>query len=106
MNSIKSNQISRRSFLDISTKGILATTAIVSGFPTIVPASVFGKNAPSNRINIGAIGLGRISRGHDMPGVWKYDNAQIMAVCDLDSNRVAAGKQLVNEYYTKKTGKD
>jgi hypothetical protein len=29
--------------------------------PTIVPASVFGQNAPSNRINIGAIGVGRIS---------------------------------------------
>lgn len=100
------NNISRRKFLDVSTKGILASSAIISGFPTIVPASVFGKNAPSNRINIGAIGVGRISRGHDMPGVWKHDNAQIMAVCDLDSNRVVAGQQLVNEYYTKKNGKD
>ena len=106
MSSEKNDSISRRKFLDLSGKGILASTAIISGFPTILPASVFGKNAPSNRINIGAIGVGRISRGHDMPGVWKHDNAQITAVCDLDSNRVKSAQDLVNEYYTKKTGKD
>jgi predicted dehydrogenase len=74
-------------------------------FPSIVPASVFGKNAPSNRINIGAIGTGRISRGHDLPGVWRYDFAQVMAVCDLDTKRAEEGKILVNEYYTKRDGK-
>ena len=44
------------------------------------PSSVFGASAPGNRINIGAIGNGRISRGHDLPGLWKYDSARIMAV--------------------------
>lgn len=33
--------------------------------PMIVPSSVFGQNAPSNRVTIGAIGVGRISRVHD-----------------------------------------
>ena len=28
-------------------------TSIALSFPSIVPASVFGKNAPSNRINVG-----------------------------------------------------
>ncbi|MEZ0483787.1 Gfo/Idh/MocA family protein [Fibrella aquatica] len=97
---------SRRSFLKTTAKGILTSSAIISGFPTIVPASVFGRNAPSNRINIGAIGTGRISRGHDMPGVWQYDNANIMAVCDLDVNRANDAKKLVNGFYSKKTGKD
>jgi predicted dehydrogenase len=105
MASKRNKTISRRAFLDFSSKTIVGS-AIISGFPSIVPASVFGKNAPSNRINIGAIGVGRISRGHDMPGVWKYDNAQIMAVCDVDSNRVEAAQKLVNEYYSKKTGKE
>ncbi|MGA0558088.1 Gfo/Idh/MocA family protein [Larkinella sp. VNQ87] len=100
------NGVSRRKFLDLAAKGTLATSALLGGFPTIVPASVFGKNAPSNRINIGALGVGRISRGHDMPGVWQYDNALIMAVCDVDSKRAEEGKQLVNGYYSKKTGKD
>ena len=51
-------------------------TAVAAGFPAIVPSSVFGQYAPSKRINIGAIGNGRISRGHDMPGVMQYDRAR------------------------------
>ena len=26
------------------------------------------------------------------PGVWRYDYAQLMAVCDLDSKRAEEGK--------------
>ena len=58
----------------------VSAAAVAFGFPLIVPASVFGQNAPSNRINIGAIGTGRISRTHDVPGIWPYDSARIMAV--------------------------
>ena len=93
--------VSRRSFL----KTAAAATAVV-GFPTIVPGSVFGQMAPSKRINVGAIGVGRISRVHDLPGIWQYDDVRIMAVCDLDANRVEEGKALINGTYAKKTGKD
>jgi len=96
---------SRRTFLKTS----LGAAAVV-GFPTIVPSSVFGQDAPSNRINIGAIGVGRISRVHDMPGVWKYTsgarNNRILAVCDLYAPRVEQGKQLLNGVYGKQIGKD
>jgi predicted dehydrogenase len=95
---------SRRQFLKAAGQGI-AVSAAAAGFPAIVPASVLGADAPSNRINIGAIGNGRISRGHDLPGLWKHDAARIMAVCDLDSRRMEDAKTLVNGYYTKKTGK-
>ena len=103
MSKEKKSQISRRGFIQSSVKA--AVTSVTLGFPSIVPASVFGKLAPSNRINIGAIGTGRISRDHDMPGVWKYDYAQIMAVCDLDKKRADDAKTLVNGYYSKKNGK-
>lgn len=79
--------------------------AAAIGFPTIVPSSVFGQGAPSNRINVGAIGVGRISRVHDLPGIWQFDQARIMAVCDLDSRRVTQGQALINDVYAKKTGK-
>lgn len=92
---------SRRDFI----KKSAITTVSAIGIPTLVPSSVFGKFAPSNRINIGAIGVGRISRTHDMPGVWKHDVAQIVAVCDLDANRVREAQELVNGVYSKKTGK-
>ena len=105
MKSNKNNlTVSRRKFLETSVKATALST-LALGVPSIVPSSVFGKNAPSNRINIGAIGTGRISRGHDLPGVWKYDFAQVVAVCDVDTKRAAEGKTLVNEYYSKRDGK-
>jgi len=95
---------SRRDFLKTTGGGALGAAAALGGFPALVPASVLGPYAPSNRINVGAIGVGRISRGHDMPGVWKHDSARIVAVCDLDAKRVDDGKRLVNGYYAKKAG--
>lgn len=92
--------VSRRRVLKAGLAGAAAT-----GFPMIVPSTVFGQYGPSKRINVGAIGVGRISRGHDMPGILKYDQARIVAVCDLDAQRLVEGKQLVNDYYSKKTGK-
>jgi predicted dehydrogenase len=97
--------ISRRKFISTTAKTAAFATVAISGFPTIVPARVLGKYSPSNRINVGAIGTGRISRTHDMPGVWQYDYAQIVAVCDLDTKRAAQGKELVNKYYSEKLGK-
>jgi len=91
---------SRRGFLRKS----LSTIAAVYAAPAIVPASVLGAGAPSNRIQIGVLGVGRIARGHDLPGVLKHQSARIVAVCDLDSKRCADGKKLVEDYYTKKTG--
>ncbi len=91
----------RRKFINNIALGAVGTL----GFPTIVPAHVLGgKDAPSNKINIGQIGCGRIARTHDLPGTWKHEKARIMAVCDLDRHRTEETKQLVEEYYTKKTG--
>jgi predicted dehydrogenase len=90
---------SRRSFLKT------AGAAAAVGFPTIVPSSVLGQMPPSKRVNVGAIGVGRISRVHDLPGIFKYDSARVIAVCDLDSKRVELGKQFVNDHYAKSSGK-
>ncbi|WP_158794430.1 Gfo/Idh/MocA family oxidoreductase [Granulicella sp. L60] len=100
MTTKRNSGVSRRTFL----KSSLGAAAAV-GFPTILPSSVFGQMSPSNRINIGAIGVGRISRVHDMPAILKVDNTRIMAVCDLYAPRVEQGKKFVNDFYSKKTGK-
>ena len=99
MGKMQTNGVSRRRFLKT---GIGAMAAV--GFPTIVPATVFGQFAPSKRINVGCIGAGRISRGHDMALLLPYDRARIMAVCDLDAHRVEDGKKLINDFYAKKKG--
>ena len=90
----------RRNFL----KNTVATSAGAILVPTIVPSSVFGASAPSNKINIGQIGCGRIARDHDMAETLKYDSARMIAVSDLDSNRMKDGKKLVEDFYKKKTG--
>jgi predicted dehydrogenase len=95
---------SRRDFMAAAGKGVIATS-MLGGFPAIVPASVRGSASPGNRINIGAIGNGRISRGHDLPGLWKHETARVMAVCDLDSHRVEEARVLVNKHYADATGK-
>src|SRR5262249_11776791 len=88
------HRFSRRSIMHAG-----ALTAAV-GFPAIVPSSVFGQNAPSNRITVGAIGVGRISRSHDLAAIRKYEGAHVIAVCDLDANRVEEAKRLVNSFYS------
>jgi len=90
----------RRDFLK-NTSAAMAGAIIL---PTIVPSTVFGKNAPSNKINVAQIGFGRIARGHDLAETLRFDEARIIAVADLDSNRVAKGKQFIEDFYAKKTG--
>jgi predicted dehydrogenase len=89
--------VSRRGFVKAAAAGAAAFAA-----PAIVPSSVFGASAPSNRIQVGAIGVGRISREHDLPGILKHDVARVVAVCDLDSKRLGEGQTLVEEFYRKK----
>ena len=92
--------VSRRRFLKAG-----GAAVAVAGFPAIVPARVLGQMSPSSQITIGTIGTGRISRGHDLPAIFKNDGARVVAVCDLDANRVELGKKLVNDTYTKRFGK-
>lgn len=92
----------RRKFIN---KTALGTAAMV-GFPTIVPAHVLGKNAPSNKINIGQIGCGRIARDHDIRDTIQFDSSRYIAVCDVDTKRADDAKILVDSFYKKKTGKE
>ena len=91
----------RRKFIGKTALGTIASV----GLPSIVPASVFGKNAPSNKINIGQIGCGRIARSHDLIDTMAYDVANVMAVCDLDFKRMEDAKELVDKFYQEKKGK-
>lgn len=71
--------------------------------PTIVPSSVFGKNSPSNKINIGQIGYGRMGRG-DMRNAMNNDVTRMIAVSDVDRKRMEGGKKFIEDFYNNKTG--
>ena len=96
----KPNELTRRSFVKTSVLG----TAGVFVAPMIVPSSFFGKNAPSNIINIGQIGFGRIAMVHDLAETLTFDSCRVIAVADFDSNRAAKGKQFIENYYNSKSG--
>ncbi len=90
--------VSRRDFLKRA-----GGAALAAGFPTIVPSTVFGANAPGNRITVGCIGVGRMGMG-DLRDFIGRDGVQVVAVCDVDANRVAKAKQFVEDHYGKKSG--
>jgi predicted dehydrogenase len=94
------SRVTRRKFLNESAKASLGTMVALN-VPTIVPATVFGKNAPSNRINVASIGCGRISVTHDITSIARYGGARIIAVCDLDKKRADVAPQAVKNNYIK-----
>ena len=92
----------RRNFIKKTMTGSAATLFM----PTILPSNVFGKTTANRKINVGQIGCGRIARSHDMPGVMMHEAARLIAVSDVDRNRMKEGKKLVEDYYAKKTGSE
>lgn len=101
----RNGTVSRRSFLASAGMGAAASPLLGVVAPVFVPATVFGRTAPSKRINVAAIGVGRISREHDMPETLAFDSARIMAVCDLDRHRLEDGKRFVNDFYARQSGR-
>jgi predicted dehydrogenase len=85
--------LSRRTFLKTS-----ATLGAGLALPAVVPASVFGAEAPSERIGIGCIGVGRMGTD-DLREALGFRQVQVVAVCDLDSRRVANAQRLVESRY-------
>ena len=66
-----------------SRRDFLKTSAAL-GAAYVVPASVLGSNAPSNRINVGVIGTG--TRGTpDMQLFMRNDDVQVVAICDVNT---------------------
>ncbi|TAK92577.1 MAG: Gfo/Idh/MocA family oxidoreductase [Verrucomicrobia bacterium] len=88
----------RRSFL----KSTAGSAVAVGVLPNVITSfSLFGADAPSKRIQVAQIGCGRMGR-EDVQGVMAHSLARVVAVCDLDSKRLAAGKKLVEEHYAGK----
>lgn len=94
--------VTRRSFL---------RAALAASAPWVVPRCVLGRLspqgsasggptriAPSERITLGFIGIGMMGRGH-LRCFLGFDDAQVLAVCDVDQWRRNAAQQMVEEHY-------
>ena len=90
---------SRRDFLKTGS-ALLGAVCL----PTIVPSSVFGAAAPSNRINVSLIGMGLISVGH-FSNMLSRDEVFVHSVCDVNRNKLDDAVKQANESYSRKSTK-
>lgn len=100
-NNDSSNKMSRREYLKTSALGMGGMFFA----PSVVPSSVLGPNPPSDKINIGQIGCGRIARGHDLPETMSNDVARVVAAADVDIDRARECKDLIENWYAEEKGK-
>ena len=59
------------------------------GFPYIIPGSALGRDgavAPSNRITLGFIGIGKMATGH-LGSFLGDSGVQVLGICDVEKGR-------------------
>ncbi len=82
----------------------LKTAGAAIVLPTILPSSVFGgdgKTTPSNRINLGVIGMGWQGPSNTKSFLVE-DDCQVVAACDLDASHLQDAVNMVNDHYQTK----
>jgi len=90
---MKTTAFTRREFLK---SAALAGAAL--GLPTLVPGSAFGRNAPSNRITLGLIGMGLMMGGQQQSMLGR-EEVQVLAVCDVDRGKRERARALTEKAY-------
>ncbi len=84
-------QISRRNFLK-------AAATVSAAGPLLLPGRLWSAETPANsRIGMGFIGMGTQSRG--LLGGFLSRGTQVLAVCDVDTNRRDDAKRKVDKQY-------
>lgn len=97
----KNSNLTRRQFLSRTTVASIAA-------PLILPSEIWaaaGDSKPNSRITMGFIGTGTQGR-HLLSSFLPHSNAQVVAVCDVDTTRREARKKMVAEFYTTKQDQD
>jgi predicted dehydrogenase len=90
---MKSKIITRRRFLK--------TSALTIAAPTIIPSGILGKNgavAPSEKIVLGAIGIGPRGR-YVLSAMLQESDVQFVAVCDVQAERRQQVKDMADQHY-------
>jgi len=90
--------ITRRGFLG---RAAAAASAALAG-PAVVPSSVLGKDgnvAPSNRIAIGMVGMGRQVVAYNLRQFVGEPDAQVVAICDVDRWRLDLTNERITTIY-------
>lgn len=85
-----------------SRRRFLTASAAVLAAPSIVPASVFGQNAPSNRITLGVIGMGDRGPQH-LHTLKTMNSVQVTAVCDVKKPYIEHWRRDLDAHYARAT---
>jgi len=80
-------------------RGFLRTCLAAGIAPALVPAKVLGADAPSKRIAMGMIGLGRQGIHANLATLLGMPEVQIVALCDVDAWRLNEAKKRVDAAY-------
>ncbi len=91
----------RRTFL--KQMGIASGGALMFN---IVPSTVLGRQAPSNRINVGMVGTGRQAVAVNFPGFARLPECQVVAINDVDAWRMSQAEQVIKKAYAKQNKQD
>jgi len=64
---------------------------------------LLGKASPSNRINVGVIGIGRQTVHVNLPQFFSMPDVQVTALCDVDAWRLANAQKQVEDAYAQQS---
>jgi len=93
-------KLSRRELLQMT-----AASACCFSAPSLIPATALGFDgavAPSNRITVGMIGLGRQCLCFNLPFFMNQPDCEVVALCDVDRWRLDVTEERTASYYGEK----
>ncbi len=85
----------------VSRRQVLSTAAAAFAVPYVVSSRARSANAPSERITMGAIGLGNQGL-HNLKSFLTFDDVRVLAVCDVDAGHLRRAKETVDAAYGNK----
>jgi len=100
-------EMTRRTFLGAAASAVAVPYVITS---SALGAGGKSRTAPSERVNMGFIGLGGQGTGHLLGGAWTYvpggyiarNDVQVVAVCDVRRERLTHAWKRCNEIYARR----
>jgi predicted dehydrogenase len=88
-----SPSFTRRSLLKSGLGGILAAGVA----PQFIPARLLGADAPSKKITLGCIGVGKHGFGVNLQSFLQEDDCRVIAICDVFKSRRKRAIDAVNQ---------
>lgn len=82
-----------------SRRRALQTMLAAAGAPLVLPARLFGADAPSKQITLGCIGVGTHGAGVNLASFLNEDAARVVAVCDVMPGRCTRAQQMAHAKY-------